>query len=166
MDDGLKSRVISWLAEEFDVSSEPVPRNAPLEWVVKAYTKGPAKAVVVVQKPQGKDAVVLTLGVGVHEKHLEGLRRLSPEVRRMIMLEVHRGAVAACPVCAIMLQVDGDILRSVMATRVIYLDSLTRQELLDSIKMLLNVLALVSSTLITKLGSPGGARVRHEQGFM
>ena len=160
MDEALKSKILSWLAEEFDVASEPVPPNLPLEWALRVTTRGPTRISAVVQKAKGKDSIAVTLGVSVSEFHVSRMRELRREERLRLIHEIHRDVLLLCPSCIVALQVEDDVLRNVLVTKILYLDTLTRQALMDTVKTLINVVPLVSGAMIARLGRAGRPQER------
>jgi len=170
VDEPVKARILSWLAEEFDVASEPVPQSLPLEWALRVTTRGPTKVSAVVQKAKGKEYIAVTLGIGVSDFHRSRMAGLAREERLSLIREVQRDVLCLCPSCIVALQVNDDILQNVLVTRILYLEGLTRQALMDSVKTVINVVPIVSSTLIARLGRPlgqdrGRSRGGHE-GYM
>ena len=168
MDEDLKSKVLAWLAEEFDVTSEPVPPNLPLEWALRVTTRGPTRISAVVQKAKGKDSIAVTLGVSVSEFHKSRMREMNREERLQLIYEVHRDVLHLCPNCIVVVQANDDVLMNVLVTRILYVESLNRQELMDTVKTVINVVPLVSGAMMARLGKAAqpGERSRSHEGYM
>lgn len=160
MDEDLKSKILSWLIDEFDVASEHVPPNLPLEWALRVTTRGPTRITAVVQKAKGKDSIAVTLGISVSEFHKSRMRELGREERLKLIHEVHRDVLHLCPSCIVVLQVDNDVLLNVLVTRILYVENLTRQALMDAVKTVINIVPVVSGAMIARLGKAEQGRER------
>ena len=154
-DEGLKEKILAWLAEEFDVSTGQLPANAPVEWAVKASVRG-ARIVVTVQKPRGRDAIVLTLGVGLGPKHREALSNMPDHERVKIMAELVKGLYTMCPDCSIAAQPSLEKPEVIIVTKAIYLDGgLVRGVLLSAARTLANMAVYIMIHVNVSLGLYG-----------
>ena len=152
--EGLRDSILSWLAEEFDVSSEQPPANAPIDWVLKATTKGALKIVVVVQKPKGRESVVLTLGLALHKGHLNALSSLGERERVEVAAGLVRRLIGMCPDCLVVPQPNVNSMKAILVTRILYPDRITKSEVLSSTRLLANMALYATLYLNEKLGTP------------
>ncbi len=150
----VKERVIAWLAEEdFEVKVETPPKEAPIEWAVRATSKVPAVVNIIVQQPRGKeDQLVLSLGVTVSEQHYRGLMRLKETDRAKLVYETLRDLTTLCPDCIIILQPSLIDLQRLIITKVLYTSSLDREKLMNSMRTLINMFGILSFKLSSSLG--------------
>jgi hypothetical protein len=148
----LKSRLLSWLAEEFDVSAEQPPANLPLQWAIKVSTKGPLKIVMVVQKPSGRDVIVATVAMALHQKHKEALLAMPERERALFVSDLLRGLYSLCPDCVIAAQPSVNRLESLVVTKFVYVEELTKPLILNTMKVLANMAVYTMLHLNSRLG--------------
>ncbi|BAN90533.1 DUF2299 domain-containing protein [Aeropyrum camini] len=135
----LKNRVLAWLADEFNVSVKSLPKNAPLDWAIKAETQAPVKVALVVQKPRGRDVVAVTIGIALSPKHREALSKLSPGAREEFAVTLLTELMAMCPHCRVVAQPNPRDLHTILISRELYSEDITRQALMDASVTLVNM---------------------------
>ncbi len=158
----VRDEILGWLADEdFEVKLETPPPNAPVEWVIKATSKIPLKANLIIQQPKTKsDRIVVTLGVMVAEHHKKGLKELKPEERASLIYDLIGKLQSLCPECLVIAQPNPLAPESIVFTKIIYLENLSRQGFLDSIRVLVNMFSLVVMALSSKFGPFGPEQKR------
>lgn len=163
----IRDKIIGWLVDEdHEVKSEPVPPGAPLEWVLSVTAKvPPVIAKVVVQQPSTKkDRIIMTLGVMVSSEHRELLARLKPEKRMRVVAEVLKTVYNLCPDCVVVVQPSYIDPQNIIVTRILYHEELSRSAVAGGVRVLVNVLAMISTVLNAELGVVAG-HTRKDEGF-
>ena len=159
----LREKVLSWLAEEFEVSTEQPPTAAPLDWVLKVSTRGPLKITMVAQKPRGREALVFTLGLALHPRHREMLGGLPERERVEFSSELLKTLYTMCPDCVIAAQPSIPQLNAILVTKILYLEEAGRAEVLKAARTLANMAVVAMIHFNSRFGAaqqPGG------EGFM
>ncbi|MEN2999739.1 MAG: DUF2299 family protein [Acidilobaceae archaeon] len=153
----LRDKLLVWLAEEgLETRIESVPPGVPVEWAISAFLPGPIRVGVIMQQPKDrKDVVMLTLGVMVGNEHREGLMKLSLGERVQIAHDMLKSLLFLCPDCSIFMQPSLEDLQYINLSRVHYVNNLTREELMYSVRVLSNAFILVVSELNTSLAARG-----------
>ncbi|BAA80700.1 conserved hypothetical protein [Aeropyrum pernix K1] len=161
----LKNKILAWLADEFNVSVKSLPKNAPLDWAIKAETQAPVKVALVIQKPRGRDVVAVTIGIALSQKHREALSKLGPGAREEFAVSLVRDLIALCPHCRVIAQPNPRDLQTILISRELYSDSLTRQSLIDASVTLVNMF-LVTVLKLNQLSQTVRAPRGVDEGYM
>ena len=158
--EGLRDKILSWIAEdEFNASIESPPPGAPLDWVIRATSHVPVQANVIVQKPKGKDNIVIvSLGVVVSDHHYRRLLEMKEKERARAVFELIRSLNLMCPDCIVIIQPSIVDVQRILVTRALYTESLTREKLLSTIRIMVNMFALISLDLTTRFGPLPGRK--------
>lgn len=165
-----REKIIAWLVDEdHEVKVEPVPKEAPLEWVLKVTVKAPFKVNLLIQQPETKkDRIVVSMGIAIADAHKKALGKLSLTARTEIMTEIYRSLVTMCPDCIIIIQPNLSDPQGIAINRIIYHESLTREAVASTIRVMANSFAVIVSILNAKLGITPERRPerRTDVGFM
>ncbi|MCE4604150.1 MAG: DUF2299 family protein [Aeropyrum sp.] len=149
-----KTKILAWLAGDYNVSIETIPRNAPVEWAIKVEAKAPSRIAFVVQKPKSKEAVVLTMGIALSQKHRDVLAGLPSVEREKFSIELLQSLIMICPQCKVLAQPSPRELKTILISREITLEALSRQILVDSSTTLINMFIIT----VLRLNALGGGR--------
>ncbi len=149
-----REKIIAWLVDEdHEVKAEAVPKGAPLEWVLKVTVKAPFKVNLLVQQPEAKkDRIVVSMGIAIAEAHKKALNRLPVTSRTEIMAEIYKSLVTICPDCIVIIQPNLSDPQGIAINKVIYHESLTREAIASTIRVMSNSFAIIVSILNAKLG--------------
>ncbi len=150
----LRDKILGWLADEdYEVKIDAPPPNAPIEWIIKATSKVPLRANIIIQQPKTKkDRIVITLGVMISDHHKRGLKNLKVQERAEIIYNLLSDLQSICPECLILAQPSYLEPESFVFTKIIYYESLERQGFLDSIRKLVNMFSMLVIGLSSKFG--------------
>lgn len=152
--DSLRDKIIAWLIDEdHEVKSEPIPPGAPLEWVLGVTAKiPPVVAKIIIQQPSTKrDRIVMTLGVMVSPEHASRLEALRPSERLSIFSDILTTLYSMCPDCVVVVQPSPAEPQNIIITRILYEEEVTRALVSDSVRVLVNALSMISTTLNARL---------------
>ncbi len=160
MEDELKSRVMSWLADEgYEVQSLPPPQAAPgvtpPEWVLAVRVKGPLLVNVTIQRlrvPPRRLAV--SMGVKVSEEHARALRALSERERLEVVSGVVESLLGLCPDCIVVAQPSLSNVEGFLVIKEVYDEELSRPALLRAVRLAANAFYMIVVKLNARLG-PG-----------
>jgi len=152
-----RDKILTWLAEEgLEVRVEPIPPNVPLEWVVLVQAPGFIKVSIAIQQPKGKeDIIAVTLGVMVGPEHREALSKLSREERVVLASGILRDLILACPDCLIAIQPSLEDPQFINVTKLVYTSSLTKENLLYAVRLLVNMFNLIVTDINSTLAQKG-----------
>ncbi|MCE4627978.1 MAG: DUF2299 family protein [Desulfurococcales archaeon] len=149
----VKDKIVSWASQEdYEVHLESPPQNLPLEWIVRLTSKVPISANVVVQKPKDKDFLVISMGVMLSKDHYEGLSKMKEGERAELVYSIVRDLSCLCPDCTIIVQPSITDFQRLLATKTLYIEDLTREGFMSTVKLMVNILALLSLRLSTRFG--------------
>ncbi|MCS7107292.1 MAG: DUF2299 family protein [Acidilobaceae archaeon] len=163
----LRDKVLVWLAEEgLETRIENVPPGVPVEWAVSAFLPGPIRIGVIIQQPKDrKDIIMLTLGVMVGSEHRDGLMKLGVGERVQIAHDMLKSLLYLCPDCSIFMQPSLEDLQYINVSKIHYVNSLTREDLMYSVRVLGNTFILIVSELNTSLTVKGVLKKRDGEGI-
>ncbi len=149
-----REKIVSWLADEdFEVHIESPPPGTPFEWVVRATSKIPVKANVIIQQPkEKKDRVVVTLGVMISDYHRSKMRTLDDLERASISFEIYRDLITVCPDCLVLIQQNIADPESIVITRILYEEQIDRPTIVNTVKMLVNMFSMLVLKLTSRFG--------------
>jgi hypothetical protein len=150
----VKEQLIAWLAEEdYEVSVESPPKEAPVEWMLRVTSKVPVRVNIIIQQPRGKEGqLVASLGVVISEQHYQGLMSLPEKERALIVYEIVRDLTLACPECLVIVQPSLVDMQRLVVTRTLFVDELTREKVSNTIRVLVNMFSLLSLRLSASIG--------------
>ncbi|MEB3806731.1 MAG: DUF2299 family protein [Desulfurococcales archaeon] len=152
--DTIKDKIVQWLLDEgLEVKSEMVPREAPVEWVLRVVARiPPTIAHILIQQPAAKkDQLVFTLGILISPDHKAKYDALDSEDKIKVITEVLKTAYGICPECIIVIQPDLINAKNILITKIAYHEKLDRALVADTIRKLSNILALISAVLNAEL---------------
>lgn len=149
-----KQDVMGWLADEdFEVHLETPPQGAPVNWIIRAVSKIPVKANIILQEPREKpDRLVITLGVMVSDYHKAKMGELNDSERAILSYEILESLLSLCPDCLILLQPSLTDLQSIVITKILYEEEITRANLLSTVKTVVNMFSLLVLKLTSRFG--------------
>lgn len=160
----VKDRIVSWASQEdYEVHLESPPQNIPLEWIIRLTSKVPISANVIVQKPKDKDFIVISMGVVLSKDHYEGLSKMKEGERAELVYGIVRDLNCLCPDCTIIVQPGIADFQRLLATRTLYVEGLTRESFMASVKIMVNILALLSLRLSARFGPMPRAQRRPDE---
>ena len=155
--EAVKSKIMEWLIEEgFEVKKMPTPPQAKIRWGLEAITPPPLRVKLnILSIPQRDDVVFFRLPVSLSPQHATAYSKLEKQERVRLYFEIYRGLLSMCPVCHVILAPNPVELKNIMVSRMLHLDSLTRQSLSDTMILLMNSFIMVSAILNTNLARHG-----------
>ncbi|MCX8196234.1 MAG: DUF2299 family protein [Acidilobaceae archaeon] len=153
----MRDRVLIWLAEEgLETRVESVPAEIPIDWALSAFLPGPLRIGVTIQQPKDrKDLIMLSMGIMLGPEHREGLAKLAFGEKVSIANEILKSLILLCPDCSIVVQPSLEDLQYISVSRVHYANSVTKEELMYSVRVLGNAFVLVVSELNSALAVRG-----------
>ena len=168
----IKDKLVQWLVDEgLEVKSEPVPKEAPVEWVIRVTARiPPTIANILIQQPSGKDnQIIFTLGIMISPEHKSKFNMLTEEKRMIVIAEVLKVAYTICPECIIIVQPTPITAQNLLITKIAYHEELNRVVVANTIRKLANLLSLISAILNAELGvipKPKTDESRYPTSFM
>ncbi len=167
-DKSIKEKIIVWAAEEdFEAKIEATPKEAPIDWALRITSKAPITVNIIVQKPRGKESqLIASLGVVVSEQHYNGLMGLKEKDRWEVVYSIIRDLTTICPDCYVIVQPSPVNPQRLLITKILYTDTLTKEKFLSTLRVLVNMFALLSLRLSALFGAHAGRRAKDTMGFM
>ncbi len=152
-----RDRILLWLAEEgLEVKVEQVPPGVPVEWVVIVQIPGVVKVNVAIQQPKGRvDVIAISLGVMIGPEHRDLISRLSREDRLVLSSSILRDLVMVCSDCAIAIQPSLEDPQFINVTKLAYASSLTREGLMNVLRLMANMFTLIVTDINLNLALKG-----------
>ncbi|MCE4612855.1 MAG: DUF2299 domain-containing protein [Desulfurococcales archaeon] len=167
--DNYKEKIAAWLIDEdLEVKSEPIPTGAPIEWALRVSVKAPVRVSLVLQQPSTKkDRIVATMGATLSDVHRRELFSL-PEARRVeIVTEIFNTLISMCPDCLVFVQPSFSNPTAIAITKIIYHETLSRDSIASTVRLLANAFAVIVSLLNSRLKTAARPeREGVEAGFM
>lgn len=157
-----KQAILAWLVDEdYEVKSERVPANAPVEWVLGVTVRAPVQVKLLVQKPKEKaDRIAVTLGVLVSPAHKEALEAKGSLEAFRITGRIAEAVLSLCPDCIFIVQPAPSKPENIVVTKILYEEELSRPLLASTIRMLVNTYILIITIMNSELGTITGHKPR------
>ncbi len=154
MKENLRDKILAWLVDEdYEVKSETLPAEAPIEWALGVTVKAPIQVKLIVQQAKTKkDRIAVTLGVLVSPVHREALEERGPSETLRIMSRVIEAIIHACPDCLVLVQPSPAQPQNIVITRILYEEEVNRASLTRTIRVLVNAYLLIITVMNGELG--------------
>ncbi len=148
--------ISSWLLSEgFRVEKlEPLPR-LKVAWGLNVYTPPPLVVNIKIFQPAGhEDRIVLLLGVNISPDHQRELNKLDDSERYRFMSKMLLDIIHLCPDCKFAIQPNMMSPKTIIVSKTLYYEELSRPKLVNEIVRLVNVFMAINANLWIKFPHP------------